>query len=360
MLFSPYPKTKRKELFDRERELREFEEAIERGERLILLLGLRRLGKSSLLNVALNELPNPSIKIDVRKTYSEFSSVNRYVIGKMLLSAMSGRQRIIEEAKVFLERVKGVSVSGVKVEITSKEFSITELLEALNEYGERAGRIIIAFDEAQYLRFGGATKYDGILAYAIDNLENLSFVLTGSEVGLLFDFLKFNDPNAPLFGRYHHNITLERFSPELSAEFLRRGFEEGKVRVGEREIEATVEELDGIVGWLALYGYVRVTRGVGHEKAIEEVLREAKSVVNSELSKLFAYSPRYRVILKAISLGYSRWKEVKDYLTLKLGYVNDSNFSKLLENLVKSGYVEKRNGRYKISDPVLERVFREL
>ncbi len=360
MLFSPYPKTKREELFDREKELREFEEAIERGERLILLLGLRRLGKSSLLNVALNELPNPSIKIDVRKTYSEFSSVNRYVIGKMLLSAMSGRRRIIEEAKVFIERVRGVSVSGVRVEITSKEFSITELLEALNDYGERAGRIVIAFDEAQYLRFGGATKYDGILAYAIDNLENLTFILTGSEVGLLFDFLKFNDPEAPLFGRYHHDIILDRFSPEMSAEFLRKGFEEGEVVVSEHEIEGTVRELDGIVGWLALYGYVRITREAGHEDAIEEILREAKSVVNSELSKLFAYSPRYRVILKAISLGYSRWKDIKDYLTLKLGYVNDSNFSALLENLVKSGYVEKRNGRYRISDPVLEKVFREL
>jgi len=360
MLFSPYPKTKREELFDRERELREFKSAIERGERLILLLGLRRLGKSSLLNVALGELPNPSIKIDVRKTYSEFSSVNRYVIGKMLLSAMSGKHRIIEEARVFLERVKGISVSGVRVEITSKGFSITELLEALNDYGERAGRIIIAFDEAQYLRFGGATKYDGILAYAIDNLENLSFVLTGSEVGLLFDFLKFNDPNAPLFGRYHHDIALDRFSRELSMEFLRKGFEGAGVEVSEREIENAVEELDGIVGWLTLYGYVRVTRGRGHEETIREVFREAKSVVNSELSKLFAYSPRYKVMLKAISLGYSRWKDIKDYLTLKLGYVNDSNFSALLENLVKSGYVEKRNEKYRISDPVLERVFREL
>jgi len=32
----------------------------------------------------------------------------------------------------------------------------------------------------------------------------------------------------------------------------------------------------------------------------------------------------------------------------------------LLENLVKSGYVEKREGHYKIPDPMLERVFREL
>ncbi|ASJ08582.1 ATPase [Thermococcus siculi] len=360
MLFSPYPKTKREELFDRDRELKEFEEAIGRGERLILLLGLRRLGKSSLLNVALNDLPNPSIKIDVRQTYSEFSSASRYVIGKKLLSAMSGRRKIMEEAKAFLERVRGISVSGLKVEISSREFSITELLEALNEYGEKAGRVVIAFDEAQYLRFGGATRYDGILAYAVDNLENLTFVLTGSEVGLLFDFLKFNDPEAPLFGRYHHDIILERFSPELSEEFLRRGFEEAGVKAREREIEEAVGELDGIVGWLALYGYIRTTRKLGHREAIDEVMREAKSVVGSELSKLFSYSPRYRLILKGIALGHSRWKDIRDYLVLKTGYINDSNFSSLLENLVKSGYVEKKEGRYSISDPVLARVFREL
>lgn len=126
------------------------------------------------------------------------------------------------------------------------------------------------------------------------------------------------------------------------------------------EVGATVEELDGIVGWLSLYGYVRATRKLDHEKALEEVLREAKSVVNSELSKLFTYSPRYRVILKAIALGYSRWSNIKDYLTLKLGYVNDANFSNLLENLVKYGYVEKRNNQYTIPDPVLVRIFKEL
>lgn len=116
--------------------------------------------------------------------------MNRYVIGRMLLSSLSGRKRLLEE----LERnVKGLSVSGVRIEI-AKDFSIVELFEALNEYG----RFIIAFDEAQYLRFGGATRYDGILAYAVDNLENLTFILTGSEVGMLFDFLRFDDPRAPI------------------------------------------------------------------------------------------------------------------------------------------------------------------
>jgi len=53
-LFSPYPKTKREELFDRENELKDVIEVVDMGERLILILGPRRLGKSSLLNVVLN------------------------------------------------------------------------------------------------------------------------------------------------------------------------------------------------------------------------------------------------------------------------------------------------------------------
>ncbi|MFA4669654.1 ATP-binding protein [Pyrococcus kukulkanii] len=350
----PHPKTKREELFDREDGLEDVMKAIDRGERLILILGSRRLGKSSLLNVVLNEIEYPSIKVDVRETYSEFSSVNRYVIGRMLLSSLSGRKRLLEELRMLLRNVKGITISGVRVEI-AKDFSIVELLEALNEYG----RFIIAFDEAQYLRFGGATRYDGILAYAVDNLENLTFVLTGSEVGMLFDFLRFDDPRAPLFGRYHHDVVLSRFSRDLSLEFLKSGFREAGMRTKEEELEDAVSTFDGVVGWLTLYGYLRVARGLGHDKALEEVFRGAKAIVESELSRLFSYSPRYRIMLKAIALGYSRWRDIKDYVTLKLGYINDSNFSKLLKNLVKSGYVEKKGGRYYIFDPVIERIFRE-
>jgi AAA+ ATPase superfamily predicted ATPase len=40
--------------------------------------------------------------------------------------------------------------------------------------------------------------------------------------------------------------------------------------------------------------------------------------------------------------------------------VKESLLSSLLENLVKSGYVEKKEGKYSIPDPVLTRAFREL
>jgi len=49
MLFDLYPKTKLKDLFGREREFREFREALELGEGLIVIYGMRRTGKTSLL-----------------------------------------------------------------------------------------------------------------------------------------------------------------------------------------------------------------------------------------------------------------------------------------------------------------------
>ncbi|WP_234394320.1 hypothetical protein [Thermococcus piezophilus] len=45
--------------------------------------------------------------MDVRKTYAEYPSVNRYIIGKTLLSSLSGKKRLIEEAKAFLSRLRG-------------------------------------------------------------------------------------------------------------------------------------------------------------------------------------------------------------------------------------------------------------
>ena len=66
MLFDPNVKINKKDLFDRERELEEIINATKSKERLIIIYGVRRVGKTSLINVALRELGEPFIIIDVR------------------------------------------------------------------------------------------------------------------------------------------------------------------------------------------------------------------------------------------------------------------------------------------------------
>jgi AAA+ ATPase superfamily predicted ATPase len=59
-------KINKKDLFDRERELEEIINAIKSKERLIIIYGVRRVGKTSLINVTLRELGEPFVIIDVR------------------------------------------------------------------------------------------------------------------------------------------------------------------------------------------------------------------------------------------------------------------------------------------------------
>ena len=66
MLFDPRPKQEKRDLFGRERELNRLLAAMGSRCPLILLLGVRRIGKTSLLKVALKEAGQPYIYLDLR------------------------------------------------------------------------------------------------------------------------------------------------------------------------------------------------------------------------------------------------------------------------------------------------------
>ncbi|MCY0890418.1 MULTISPECIES: ATP-binding protein [Pyrobaculum] len=90
--------------------------------------------------------------------------------------------------------------------------------------------------------------------YAYDYLRNIPFVFTGSKAGLLLKFLKLEDPESPLFGRYAERLENRPFPRELALRFLRGGFSQAGVRVDEGLIQMAVDELDGVIGWLAYFG----------------------------------------------------------------------------------------------------------
>nr|WP_240922724.1 ATP-binding protein [Thermococcus sp. Bubb.Bath] len=104
------------------------------------------------------------------------------------------------------------------------------------------------------------SEFAGIITHLYDYSE-LRIVVTSSEVGLLHDYLGVNDPNAPLYGRYFHEIKLNRFTPEQSGEVLIKGFKQVGISPPEGIIENAVSKLDGIVGWLGILGERRLKEG---------------------------------------------------------------------------------------------------
>lgn len=363
MLFDPSVKVNRADLFDRERELSELIEAIRLRERLIIVYGVRRVGKTSLVNVAIREVKEPFIIIDVRKLYFEsgLKAILEKILVKELIKRFSEQRKLLESFGVNLRelfsKIRSIRVGPVEIELVSdrESPSLTELLEEINEWFEKHNRVfLIMLDEAQYMRYSNK-RFDLLLAWTVDNLRNIIHVLTGSEVGLLREFLRLETGDSALSGRARREVYVERFSEEESLKFLHKGFAELSLNPSINELQDTVKTLDGIPGWLTLYGYYRATRGTSHEKTLKTVLDEGAGIVFSELESLIKPSRiRYLAILRAVASGLSSWSDIKAFVESRTGPVPDNRFNELLNKLVKYGYLKKDNSLYSIPDPIVK------
>ncbi|WP_297506313.1 ATP-binding protein [Thermococcus sp.] len=357
MYFDERPKSRREDLYDREKELKEMLTSIEHQKPLVVLKGIRRLGKTSLLRVALNEANVPHVIVDLRGVnpnsrrdlYLRFqSALNEY---------LSKNAPLFARLKDKLKLIDGVSLSGIGVSLSWKNpETLYSLISALEGEG-----FVIAFDEVQEARGPAGKELASLIAHFYDYGET-TFILTGSEIGLLYDFLGVENPEAPLYGRVFHEIGLSRFSREQSLDFLRKGFEQAGVDAPEEILEKAVDRLDGIVGWLVEFGVVSLREGL-REEVIGKVLEEASKLALAELERFLEKRPlarrRYLTILRAIALGKNTWSELKRELEGKeKREIEDATVARLLNALLKASFIEKRaegrNVSYRIADPVLE------
>lgn len=357
LLFSLTPKAKKEDLFDREKELSELTHLVEMYP-IVVVTGLRRVGKSSLIRVFLKESELPFVLVDGRKLYEmasgNISSLHFSQLLNSELSRLSKSQKILN----FLTRIRGISVGGSSLEIDHKEFNLSDLLEKFDEIAQKEKKHFVLFlDEAQYLRYYGSRGGNDILAllaYCYDHLENVRILITGSEVGMLHDFLKLDSYDSPLYGRGIGFLTLKPFSFDQSVEFLRKGFEEVKEKI-DFDPNEVVKKIDGIAGYLVLFG-VKYLEKKSKDKALDEVFHTAKALFEKELNELKKRSPRYLSILKYIAQGANSWSAVKNICYANRDFVADSRLYSLLGTLEKMSLIEKTAKGYKIVDPVLEKL----
>lgn len=360
MLFSDRPKSSLSDLYNMEAEVNMLIRSLSLGRAMTLILGLRRLGKTSLLRAVLNHVEKPYMLFDLR-VYDGLRYIPGIRLGELIADNLSILVSKYEGLKKLLERVKEIKILGFEVSIDPRRSKsvLPKMLEALNSWASSRGeKIILAFDEAQLLN-GFRIDFPAIFAYAYDYLDSLQFILTGSEVGLLYDFLKINDPNSPLYGRYMEEIRLKRL--ERAIEFLRLGFREAGLKPLDEDLENAVDALDGVIGWLSYYGLTSIRIGDTGRKALEATLEIGSKIVYEEVSKLLnrLNSSKYMVILKALAVSPLRWSEIKNILVAKYGVAYDKNLSNLLSKLIKTGIVVKEDELYRIADPVYQYALRK-
>lgn len=358
MYFDIQPKLHREDLFGTEFALSSLIRHLkDPSTRLVVIKGLRRTGKTSLLNVALQEASLPAVKIDVRESpYYDRQEFHRYLVQK--IKRAWGESLFEKVAK----NISGVGISYKDWSATvwgANQENVMLFWEKMDaELRKKKMFFVLALDEAQLLK---PIEFDYLLASIFDNYRNIKCLITGSEIGLLDSFIGKQDYAAPLFGRAYAEIELQRMKAEETSAFLEQGFRQIGKKIAYEEIKEVIEYLDGIIGWITHYGWLRY-QGSSPERALEKVQQEGKEIVRKELGLFLEKrkaKDKYRRVLHCLSRGLTSWNLIKQAFAKEKIKIMDSQLHRYLAELRDYSFVEKSGEDYVITDPLLLKAVKE-
>ncbi|BBG23617.1 hypothetical protein IC006_0905 [Sulfuracidifex tepidarius] len=342
MLFDLHPKERREELFGREREI-EYSVNQLLSKNWILIGGQREMGKTSLMKVVINELRKEH---GFKGIYINLRGVrNLNSLLEMMLSEISNTKIELNVRINFM-----IGSAGVKVKKGAKV--VNSLIELLNSIEDN---FVIGLDEVQEL--SQASKYFlDVLGNVFTSNEKVRFIFTGSYIGVTRSLI---DPPSlsPLHGRPPVVLNLRRFREEESASFLKRGMEE--LNLDFNREDQVVKRLDGVVGWLTLFGNLHAVRGMSFEDALNSTVAEGSKIMVDEFKHFLENKGNKALYVKLMEIVkvVSRWSEIKRGIEISLGNIDDKELTLALDSLVNNNFMEKGDkGEYKIVDPLLREI----
>jgi AAA+ ATPase superfamily predicted ATPase len=349
-LFDLNPKQSTKELFGRQEELDEIVRLI-RAKRWVAVLGPRMVGKTSLIKVANTKIDSPTVYLNLWGAKTVSSLLNA------LVSALNSSKSLYQKIKDGLQRIEGLSIgtNGISVTISRRPLRTTSSL--FEVIGKQMRNSVIELDEIQELSSVSGQLLK-MLANIFNTYPNITFVFTGSMFGLMKTLLEPNS-SSPMYGRAPAKIYLHAFEASKAKNFLKRGFDEYRHKTSEEQLDEAVEKLDGIPGWLTLYGNNIALQKIPQRRALQETVAEGIKVVKSELEHFLQGRDRitYLTALRVAAVP-ARWNEIKKAIEAKRDSpVNDATLRNTLESLKSAMLVEERNGErggvYHVIDPIL-------
>lgn len=376
-LFDTRPKERRSEFYDRDLEISMLVESIRRKE-WVALIGSRRIGKTSIINVSLNEMKDVlAFKLNlmrlsiegIRKIYPLSSLLNLILDeGHRLIRSELPMGRFAN----FLSKRLGVGIETIinfdKIKIIPRlkrldSADISLIIRELDDIAKEVGKtLVLVFDEVQEIfRVGGLNV--GVLFHDIyDWCKNTTVIMAGSAPGLVINMLDSLEYEAPFFGRYVRRIELNRFNKEQSIEFLTKGFEENNIKISEEVIEYAVRMYDGVPGWLTSFGSevsmnIKITGHTPDVSFYNTIFEKAVKEVEHDVKNFFQLSQapqRYAAIILALDRlgGKASWSELKRSASAILGEeIPGSRLTEMCKRLVDVALLIKEADSYMFPDP---------
>jgi AAA+ ATPase superfamily predicted ATPase len=368
MLFSTRPKESREDLYDREREIEILKDSIRRKD-WIAVLGIKRVGKTSVVNVAVRETDSMSLKLNLmklhdprRKKYPRenfISLILENVNGLVKSYTMAGRVVRIISNVLGIDEESFMEFNIIKIRPRLKKFrkeDLTYLFRELDTFAKDNKKILtIVFDEAQELVKISEIDFPSLFHDIYDYCQNTVVIFTGSMIRVVESVLKNIEYKEPFFGRYIRRVSLPKFTEEQSKDFLRRGFEEEGIKVSEDIIDYAWRKFDGIPGWLTFFGSeysVAVKHGLKPD--IDRIVSNAIKEIKEEVINFLKYSQsmeRYSAIILALDRlgGEAELREIRKIASSLLNEeIPAPRIYEMLNRLLNYSLIEKSNNKYSL------------
>ncbi len=340
-----------------------------RNGRNVVLISPRRMGKTSLVYVALHdsdeiEKEYLTFFFDILQTnsLSEFT----FLLGKAIFDKLSRKSDTgIRGFIAALKSIKGTfgfdPISGTPTfnlqlgDLRNPEYTLDEIFGFL-ERSERP--VIIVIDEFQQISKYPEKNVEALLRSHIQRMSNASFIFAGSERTLLQEM--FVSSKRPFYNSAEI-MHLGAISEDIYISFAQRLFTEMNKTLEEAPLRWVFNLFDGNTFYLQ-----RTMNGAFAETAEGGVCGD-EEVRKSLRGMLAANEVMYREILsnvsvsqKAVLLAMAKDRKVKSptsgQFIKKHSLPSASSVQSALGILLKSGLIVKEEDSYRINDPLL-RIF---
>lgn len=339
MYFEIEPKGRKEDFFNYDYEYGQLKDALRRKEKIIAIVGVRRVGKTSLLNIAYNETRNLKLWLDGRIV----TDPKKEIFSAIYETAKAGKPKIFGKIESL-----NLSVYGIGLGITRGPESRAVIEKKIKD----SGQICVFIDEAQRMP---AKDLADVLSYFYDRFPRVSFILSGSEVGLVEEILGEADSEHPLYGRQTLKIAINRLDRNRAAEYIKKGFAQLKAKISEKEINEAISELDGLIGWLTLYGYEKAVKK--SRDALDKTVQNAARIAATELLHFLKKTKNRKLYLCILrNANGTGWEELRALSGKDYGKkLNPNLFAFALDKLEAHSFIEKKDQKYSLSDPLLSK-----